>query len=99
MPPVGAGTKLQVQDFKDTAADLGVGVAQVKAVQSVESAGSGFIEDGRPVIRFEAHVFAGDQTFLRPGLSQYLGPHTQRLPWSRAAQLAEKESTTGSGKQ
>jgi N-acetylmuramidase len=58
LPSVGAGKKLQEQDFKDTAADLGVGVAEVKAVQSVESAGSGFIEDGRPVIRFEAHVFS-----------------------------------------
>ena len=46
-------------DFADTAADLGVGVPEVKAVQSVESSGSGYIDDGRPLIRFEAHVFSG----------------------------------------
>ena len=71
LPAVAAGTKLQEQDFKVTAADLGVGVAELKAVQSVESAGSGFIEDGRPVIRFEAHMFSEtDQTFLRCGFSR-----------------------------
>jgi hypothetical protein len=48
LPAVGAGVKLQEQDLADIAADLGVGVPEVKAVQSVESAGSGFIEDGRP---------------------------------------------------
>jgi hypothetical protein len=58
LPPTGAGTKIEEMDFKDTAAELGVEVAQVKAVQSVESAGSGFIEDGRPIIRFEAHWFS-----------------------------------------
>jgi hypothetical protein len=48
LPWVGAGVKLQEQDFADTAADLGVGVPEVKAVQSVESSGSGYIDDGRP---------------------------------------------------
>jgi hypothetical protein len=58
LPSVGAGVKLQEQDFANIAADLGVGVPEVKAVQGVESAGSGFIEDGRPLIRFEAHQFS-----------------------------------------
>jgi hypothetical protein len=58
LPSVGAGRKLQEQDFADVAAALGVGIPEVKAVQSVESAGSGFIEDGRPIIRFEAHQFS-----------------------------------------
>jgi hypothetical protein len=42
LPSVGAGRKLQEQDFKDIVADLGVGVAEVKAVQSVEKRGFRF---------------------------------------------------------
>lgn len=37
---------------------LGVDVATVKAVASVESSGNGFLPDGRPKILFERHVFA-----------------------------------------
>lgn len=37
---------------------LGCEVAAVKAVISVESNGSGFHADGRPVILYEAHIFS-----------------------------------------
>jgi hypothetical protein len=37
---------------------LGVDVATVKAVVSVETDGAGFLPDGRPKILFERHIFA-----------------------------------------
>lgn len=43
-------------DYKSAALWLGVPVAAVKAVASVESAGAGFLPDGRPKILFERHV-------------------------------------------
>lgn len=43
-------------DFQRAASALGVPVAAVKAVTEVESKGSGFLPDGRPVILFERHV-------------------------------------------
>lgn len=43
-------------DYKSAAHSLGVPIAAVKAVASVESAGAGFLSDGRPKILFERHV-------------------------------------------
>ena len=43
-------------DFQRAASELGVPIAAVKAVTEVESNGSGFLPDGRPVILFERHV-------------------------------------------
>lgn len=43
-------------DYKSAAQSLGVPIAAVKAVASVESAGAGFLSDGRPKILFERHV-------------------------------------------
>jgi hypothetical protein len=40
----------------EAADKLGVGIAEVKAVAEVESAGNGFLPDGRPKILFERHV-------------------------------------------
>ncbi|MDX5979603.1 N-acetylmuramidase domain-containing protein [Vreelandella alkaliphila] len=49
-------TKLLGQsDIERAAKTLGTGVAEVMAVQEVESNGSGFLPDGRPVILFERH--------------------------------------------
>lgn len=48
--------KLNAQDIKNAATRLGVPVAAVKAVNAVESAGSGFLADGRPKVLFERHV-------------------------------------------
>jgi len=44
-------------DFVSAATTLGVDVPAMKAVARVESAGSGFSDDGRPIIRYELHRF------------------------------------------
>jgi hypothetical protein len=49
--------KLTDQDFADCAADLNCQIAAIRAVVSVESAGGGFLPDGRPKILFEAKYF------------------------------------------
>jgi hypothetical protein len=56
--PVKFSKTLTDADFQSTAAALGVSVAALKAVVSVEAAGSGFFADGRPKILFEAHYFS-----------------------------------------
>ncbi|HEX5362389.1 MAG TPA: N-acetylmuramidase family protein [Fluviicoccus sp.] len=48
--------RLKAEDYSAAAAALGVPVAAVRAVTDVESKGSGFLEDGRPVILFERHI-------------------------------------------
>ncbi len=48
---------LSPQDFAAAAQRLGCTVAQIRAVDEVESNGSGFLPDGRPRILFEAHKF------------------------------------------
>ena len=48
---------LKESDFNDAAVKIGVEVACVKAVQLVESRGSGYLADGRQVILFERHWF------------------------------------------
>ena len=48
---------LKEQDMEDVAAELGLDLAAVKAVNSVESSGRGFTIDGRTKILFEGHVF------------------------------------------
>lgn len=49
---------LTKSDFTKAAASLGIEVATIKAVASVESAGGGFLDDGRPKILFEGHWFS-----------------------------------------
>jgi len=44
--------------FEPVAKRLGLPVSVVRAVAMVESSGTGFDDDGRPVIRFEPHVFS-----------------------------------------
>lgn len=48
--------RLSQSDVEQVAARLDVDVAAVMAVNEVESRGSGFLDDGRPVILFERHV-------------------------------------------
>ncbi|QRQ88514.1 N-acetylmuramidase domain-containing protein [Cupriavidus oxalaticus] len=47
---------LTAADLQRAADKLGVPVAVVRAVNEVESRGSGFLPDGRPVILFERHI-------------------------------------------
>jgi hypothetical protein len=47
-------------DFQAAATDLGVDVAAIRAVAAVESGGrSGFGDGGRPILRYELHIFHG----------------------------------------
>ena len=48
--------RLKAEDYSAAAAALGVPVACIRAVTEVESKGSGFLDDGRPVILFERHI-------------------------------------------
>ncbi len=49
--------KLTDQDYAEIAKQEGINVAALKAIKAVESNGSGFLADGRPVILFEGHKF------------------------------------------
>lgn len=64
---------LSPQDFAAAASRLGCTVAQIRAVDEVESNGSGFLPDGRPRILFEAHKFdeftGGRFRAIHPNLS------------------------------
>lgn len=64
---------LSPQDFAAAASRLGCTVAQIRAVDELESNGSGFLPDGRPRILFEAHKFdeftGGRFRASHPGLS------------------------------
>lgn len=53
----GAATPLSADDIAAAAAELGIEPAVIAAVAEVESAGAGFLADGRPKILFERHVF------------------------------------------
>ena len=52
-----APPKLAMADYQAVATAIRCEVAAVRAVVSVEAAGSGFYSDGRPKILFEAHWF------------------------------------------
>ena len=52
-----APSKLAMADYQAVATAIRCEVAAVRAVVSVEAAGSGFYNDGRPKILFEAHWF------------------------------------------
>jgi len=49
--------ELAQEEIEDHAKTLGVDLAALKAVIAVESSGKGFLEDGRPKILFEGHIF------------------------------------------
>lgn len=58
LPARGKSTGIQPTDFLRAAGLLNVDVATVKAIASVESRGSGFDSEGRPVILYEPHLFS-----------------------------------------
>lgn len=49
---------LSEEAFEEAACDLGVEPAKIRAVDEIESRGSGFLESGEPKILFEAHWFS-----------------------------------------
>jgi hypothetical protein len=55
--PTNSPPRLTDSDYAVAATKLGVDVASIKAVATVESAGSGFGAGGRPIIRYELHRF------------------------------------------
>lgn len=58
LPARGTALSLTPEDFAQVAKQLGVEVAAVRAVSTVESGGrSGFDGRGRPLVRFETHYF------------------------------------------
>lgn len=52
------GNKLTPEGIQRVAALLDCSIAAVRAVIAVETAGGGFLPDGRPKIMFERHVFS-----------------------------------------
>jgi hypothetical protein len=74
------------EDFLAAASRIGAEAATIKAVVSVESAGSGFDSSGRPKILFEPHIFN------RETRGRYLGTKFEKDPskliasrsWNRA---------------
>lgn len=48
---------LTLEDYQDAAKTLQCDVEAIRAFAKVESRGSGFLPDGRPVILFERHIF------------------------------------------
>jgi len=51
-------TGLTITDFQEAAKELNIDVPVIMAVADVESAGDGFLKDGRPKILFEAQWFS-----------------------------------------
>lgn len=47
---------LRQSDLMKAAEELGISIAAMLAVNEVESKGTGFLEDGRPVILYERHI-------------------------------------------
>jgi hypothetical protein len=54
----GSGKTLTEDDWTRATVNLIVDVESIKAVAQVESAGGGFLPDGRPKILYEAHLFS-----------------------------------------
>lgn len=79
---------LTESDFKTSAALLGVEVATIKAVASVESAGGGFLKSGKPKILFEGHWFSK----LTKGVYDTKHPSISYKKWTKKHYLGgEKE--------
>lgn len=54
--------RLTAGDYIAAALSLGCDVAAIKAVAEVEAPKGGFLEDGRPTILFEGHIFFRETT-------------------------------------
>lgn len=71
--------KLTEQDYLQTAERLDCEVAVIRAIDLVESSGSGFLNDGRPKILFEAHIFHR----LTKGLWDAKYPEVSNKQWDK----------------
>lgn len=66
-------------DFQKAAEELGCETSAIRAVASVESAGKGFLPDGRPTLLFEAHIFSR----LTQRKFDKSHPHISSPTWNR----------------
>jgi hypothetical protein len=48
---------ISLKQYQRSSLDLGVGIAEIKAVALIEGGGEGFLPSGEPVILFEPHQF------------------------------------------
>lgn len=88
LPPVRGEQGLTAQDYQSAAEQLGCESAVIRAVEEVESRGSAFLDSGRPVILFEAHVFSR----LTHHAHDFAYPELSAPKWSRKLyQGGEKE--------
>jgi hypothetical protein len=79
-----ASNTLTMGDFGRAARELGVDVATIRAVAEVESSGSGFTQDGRPTILYEAHVFHRQTRGRHAGVCDRRGVALSSPRWDRA---------------
>jgi hypothetical protein len=77
-------TTLTDDDYARAAKALNVEVAAIKAVAEVESAGSGFLPDGRPSILYEAHIFHQHSKGAHAGAKDRRGVALSSPSWNRA---------------
>lgn len=77
-------------DFENAAEELGVEPAKIRAVDEIESAGSGFLESGEPKILFESHWFSR----LTDGEYDESHPNISSPQWDRSLyEGGQKEHT------
>jgi hypothetical protein len=76
--------RLTDADFARAAAALDVEVAAIKAVAEVESAGKGFLPDGRPEILYEAHIFHKESKGAHANAKDRRGVKLSSPTWNRA---------------
>jgi hypothetical protein len=77
-------TTLTDDDYARAAKALNVEIAAIKAVAEVESAGSGFLPDGRPSILYEAHIFHQHSKGAHAGAKDRRGVALSSPSWNRA---------------
>jgi hypothetical protein len=71
-------------DYERAAKALNVEVCAIKAVAEVESAGAGFLPDGRPTILYEAHVFHRETGGRHASAMDRKGVSLSSRSWNRA---------------
>jgi hypothetical protein len=79
-----AAKTLTEADFERAAIELNCETCAIKAVAEVESAGSGFIADGRPAILYEAHIFHRETGGRHASAKDRRGVKLSSPTWNRA---------------
>lgn len=88
---VGTPSNINDDDIRAAAGTLGVDPAVVAAVIDVETAGSGFLDSGRPKILFEAHVFGALTGFRYGNVTDPNGKPISSTYWNRTLYGASGE--------